>query len=134
MKKKSKKQAKHKQADIIFSKIDYDVAKKIKKDVLELQKSLLNTLQNIENYKELRKKESMCKLKLRNTLKETNKNIQKILSHTPKTQGIEIAKKQNKIEVKRAEPKIREKIREIKQQSAIEAKLEDIQRRLQALS
>ena len=133
MKKKLKKQVKHKPANPIFSKIDYPVAKEIKKDILELQINLLNTLQNINNYKELRKKEHMYKLKLKNNLKTVNQNIRKIMLSVPKTEGIGIAKQQNKIEIKKETPRIIEKIKNAKQQSAIELKLENIQRILQEL-
>jgi len=134
MKKKSKKQIKSKKqtksTNPIFSKIDYPSAKEVKKDILEIQASLLNTLQSIENYKAFRKKEQMYKIKLRNNLKDINKNIKKIMTHVPKVPEEDEINQ----EVKEQTPKIKEKIKEKKQQTNIESKLKNIQERLESLS
>ncbi|MFA6022939.1 MAG: hypothetical protein WC781_02520 [Candidatus Pacearchaeota archaeon] len=107
----------------IYSKIEYGDAIVAKREILEMQRNLLNTMQKIESYKELRKKELMLKLKLKNNLKEIRERFIKINNHVPQTKGI----KKPKI----IHAKMREK--EVKRNLSIEEQLLDIQQKLSEL-
>ena len=111
----------------IYSKIDYPNAISARRNLLESQANLLRSLQHLENYKDLRKKEIVWKIKLKNNVKEVKESVSKILKHVPKTSG-----------VKQIETEFREKQKKKKKESpvkmSVEAELSDIQRRLQELS
>lgn len=114
-----------KKENIIYSRLEYDNALRIKKNILKIEADLLETMQAMEEYKLLRKKEYMSKVKLKNTLKETKASIGKLLDTVPKTPGIKKMKKEN-IE--------KQKFVEEKHDFSIEAQLKDIRKRLQELS
>lgn len=135
MARKKSKKSKPKQATSpIFSKLEHNTAKDVKKEVLEIQVNLLNAMQDMKEYNKNRKKENMYKLKLRNNLKNTNKEIRSIMKHVPDIEEINKIKEhdEKKLEVKT--PKIKEKEKEKRQQSAIESKLDEIQKKLEGLS
>lgn len=105
----------------IYSKIEYEYAISAKRNLLESQAGLLRSLQKIENYKHLRKREIMLKIKLKKNMKEIKENIKEILKNAPKTEGV------------------KEHIKKINEEDShtvfsIESELEDIQRKLMELS
>jgi len=75
-------------SDIIYSKIEYENAISAKKNLLESQANLLRSLQYLENYRNLRKKELILKIKLKKNLKGIKDNIKEIIKKAPKTQGV----------------------------------------------
>ena len=107
----------------IYSKIEFQNAVSAKRNMLTMQINLLNTLKNIENYKSLRKKELIAKIKLKNDLKYVKEKISKINEHLPHT------KKINKPTMIHAE--MWEK--EAKRNSSIEEQLLSIKKRLSEL-
>ena len=131
----------------IYSKIEYEDAVSSRKNVLEMQVNLLNTLKNIEEYKDLRKKELIWKIKMKSLLKDVHEKVKDIESKVPKSEELkefenkknifkdnilkEIVTKEEKIEL-REETKSKEK--KIKKESSIQSELEDIQRKLQEMS
>jgi hypothetical protein len=115
----------HKKENPIYSKIEYENAYRIKVNILKLQESLLNVYQSMDDYKTLRKKEMILKLKLRSEITETKKLLIQLTSSMPQTPGI---KKIRKEIIKENE--------EIPKQNnmSIETQLEEIKRRLQELA
>ena len=113
-----------KRSNVIYSQLSYENAYAIKKNMLQTQADLLNILKTMEEYKLLRKKEFMFKIKMKNSLGEAKDSISKLISSVPQTDGIKIAKKEN---IK--------KQKEIEQETnfSVEAQLQDIKRRLQEL-
>jgi len=111
--------------DVLYSKIEYESALSTKRDVLELERSFLNVMQKIENYKILRKKDFVLKLKLKNTLKETKDKINQISENLPHPHGIE-AVKLGKMETE-------EKFKDTKK-SKIEQDLKEIQNKLEEMN
>jgi len=111
----------------IYSKIDSRNVISAQKNFLETRASLLRSLQYLTNYKVIRKKEILMKIKLSKLVKEANTEINKLLKQVPKTENIkEMEIEYRNIRNKRA--KIKDPIH-----ANIEAELEDIQRRLQEL-
>lgn len=106
----------------VYSKIEYESAVAAKRAILSTQINLLNITKRISTYKELRKKEFILKLKLKNNIKNIKEGFVKINNHVPQTKGIK------HINLK---PKVREK--EVKKNLSIEQELLDIQRRLSKL-
>lgn len=106
----------------IYSKVEYQDALAAKKAILATQINLLNIIQKVENYKELRKKELILKLKLKNNLRNIKENFTKINNHVPQTKGIKHIK---------LEPRKREK--EVKRNASVQQELLDIKRRLSEL-
>ncbi len=125
----------------IYSKIEYEDAVSSRKNVLEMQVNLLNTLKNIEEYKDLRKKELIWKIKMKALLKDVHEKVKDIESKVPKAEELkeyhkdnilkEIVTKEEKIEL-REETKSKEK--KIKKETSIQSELEEIQRKLQEMS
>ena len=109
-------------SSIIYSKIEYDNAIDARRNLLESQASLLRGLQHLDNYKGLRKKEILLKIKLKKFVKEVKENVKEILKNVPKTEGI----KERMKEKKEGE--------ESHVVLSIEAELEDIQNKLRELS
>lgn len=108
----------------IYSKIEYSEAVSAKRNLLSAQASILNIIKKIENYKILRKREFILKLKLKDDLSETKANINKILKdlpQIPKTKLLNVQDKQFKSE------------REIKKSSDIESELAEIKNKLASL-
>jgi len=120
-----KKNHKKKKQDIIFSKLSPEVANSIEKNILEMQMNLLESLSNMQQYNSLRKKEFMLKTKLRNNLRDTKKNINKIINHVPKTSGVKF----RRTEVKSKQDKEQAKI-----QKNIDSRLGDIKDKLGRMS
>jgi predicted nuclease with TOPRIM domain len=114
-----------KNSDVLYSQIDYESALSGKKDVLEIERSFLNVMQKIENYQNLRKREFVIKLKLKNTLKEAKDKIVNITESLPHPHGTK-AIKMNNIETEK-------KFKESKK-SKIEQDLMEIQSKLEELS
>ena len=111
----------------VYSKIEYQDALFAKKHILETQINLLNTVNNIKNYQELRKKELMLKLKLKNNLKNIKDEITRINSHLPQTKEMK-----KHISVKKV--KGYENKKQSEKASSIENELEDIKNKLSQLS
>lgn len=109
--------------DHVYSRLEYQDVVSGKKNILETEQSFLNILNNINNYKALRKKEIVLKIKLRNDLKHIKDSFTKISNHVPQTKGIKHIK---------AMPKKREK--EVKRNSSIDEQLMDIKKRLSELN
>jgi len=95
-KKTSKKKSPPKIESVIYSKIEYEDANSAKRNILEMQASLLGMMQNIEAYKELRKRELMWKIKLKNNFKEIKDSIGEIMKEVPKTAGLETIEQEHK--------------------------------------
>jgi hypothetical protein len=106
----------------IYSKLDYEEAVSAKKNILEMQKNLLNSINKIESYKDLRKKELILKLKMKNNFKNIDDHIKKINNHLPETKSI----KHIKIVKAKGE-------KEVKRNLSIQEQLLDIQKRLSEL-
>ncbi len=111
----------------IFSKLEFENAYEVKKNSLEIQEDLLNIAQVIENYKSLRKKEHMHKLKLKKILKEIKEGLKEIINSVPHTDGIKLAQKAH-------EEKHKEDAKKTPAQKNVQHQLEDIRRRLQELA
>ncbi len=114
----------------IYSKIEYQDALFAKKHILETQINLLNTMNSLDNYKDLRKRELLLKLKLKNNLKNIKEHISKLNEHLPQTK--EMKKHISVKKIKTYESKENRKHSE--RASSIEYELEDIQRKLRELS
>jgi predicted nuclease with TOPRIM domain len=123
-KKNSKKKKKE---NPIYSKLNYQNAHNIKVDVLEIQAHLLKTIKSMQFYQELRKKEYMLKIKLRNELKETKNLFKDLLETIPETKGIKEKRKE-------LTKKHEEKPKDEKKSISVEAQLQDIRKRLQELA
>src|SRR3989344_4786000 len=70
----------------IYTRINYENALGIKKEVLNSRANLLVMLRKIENYKTLRAQEFILKIKLKNTMKETREKIAKLGEVLPKVE------------------------------------------------
>ncbi|PIN94405.1 hypothetical protein COU53_03730 [Candidatus Pacearchaeota archaeon CG10_big_fil_rev_8_21_14_0_10_30_48] len=88
VKKSSKKVNSKPKKTIIYSKIPYEEAISTKRGILEVETSLLEIMQNIKSYRELRRKELMWKIKLKRNLGEIKEEISNILQEVPRTAGI----------------------------------------------
>ena len=109
----------------IYSKIEYTEAINTKRNILESEAALLKSIQRLNNYKALRKRELMFKIKLKKTVKETQDLVKEILKNVPK-----ISKKElNKID----ENDITSSKKSKNLPSTIESELAEIQRKLQDL-
>ena len=113
------------ETNLIYSKIEHDSVTIIKKDLLESQASLLRSVQHLNNFKTLRKKELMLKLKLQKDVKDIEKGVKKILKEVPKTDNIREWEKEARKEKQQATPR--------PSNTGIESELEDIQNRLREL-
>lgn len=80
----------------IFSKIEYNEAVEIKKDILDIQINLLNSLKKLSAYKESRKKEFVYKLKAKNKLTEIKKEMKNLFDTLPEIEQPEPEKKERK--------------------------------------
>ena len=122
----------------IYSRIGYEEAIGTKRNILEMQADLLKVIKNIEEYKDLRKKELIWKIKLKSLLKEVNDGIKYIESKVPEADELKEFNKNDKIEKKISieEGKEFQKSKEakIKKQSSIEIELEEIKRKLEEMS
>ena len=111
-------------SDVIYSKIEYADAVSAKRDLLTAQMSILNLIKKIQDYKTLRKKELMLKLKLKNLTKEANSNISKIIKSSPKTPSLrEVELSKNEFSTKSEKKKV----------SGIELELREIREKLDKL-
>ncbi|MFA5992587.1 MAG: hypothetical protein WC796_02700 [Candidatus Pacearchaeota archaeon] len=72
----------------IYSMIEHDVAISAKKKLLMAEINILNSLACLQRYGDLRKKEMMLKIKLKNDLTDIKNHITKIIENNPKTEGI----------------------------------------------
>ncbi|MEM3113329.1 MAG: hypothetical protein QXI33_02805 [Candidatus Pacearchaeota archaeon] len=127
----------------VYSKIEYENALSSRKNALQMQINLLNIIRNIGEYKDLRKKEFIRKIKIKSLLKEIKEKIKEIESKVPKSEELklvekfnkknyakEITTKEEKKEMKEAE-KLKEKKR--KKEYSIESELEEIKRKLEEI-
>ena len=105
----------------VYSKIDLEQAIIAKKDILEAQMSLLQAMQKINNFKDLRKKEMMYKLKLKNDVKDIKSKVNKLISQLPQTDKEKtVAKAKHRIKKKKSEERVK----------SIESQLHDIKQKL----
>jgi len=115
------------QENKIYSKIDYENAFSAKKDILNAQLDLLNTIQIIEDYRILRKQEMMLKLKLKNDIRKTKENISAIIEKAPKTKSI------NETLVKNKEKSKMKKGKKYNGLTNVESELEEIHEKLKKM-
>lgn len=111
----------------IYVKINYENVFYAKRNILEMQMILLNILQDIERYREDRKREFVYKVRLKNLLKDAKKDVSKILDNAPKTEEM---KQEEKIKKQRAMKKNK---KEIELQHNIDEQLSEIKRKLQKM-
>ncbi|MBS3076092.1 hypothetical protein J4429_06595 [Candidatus Pacearchaeota archaeon] len=105
-----------------YIKIDYGEAVSAKKEILSSEINLLNIAKHIENYKQLRKKELLNKLKLKSLITVLKNKLNSINSSFPEEGKVKIKVKRT-IERKET-PKLRH----------MEDELEDIKNKLARLS
>jgi len=100
--------------------------------ILEAEVNMLHLLENLQKFKELRRKESVEKGKAVKIMHEINKDIEDILEMIPKREesardsGAKISAKANRKEIKKTSGK---KI-DIKEEDEISLKLREIRKRL----
>ncbi|MAG07514.1 hypothetical protein CMI46_01740 [Candidatus Pacearchaeota archaeon] len=109
----------------IYSKLSYENAYAIKKNMLQMQADILNIVKTIEEYKIIRKREFMLKVKLKSHFKETKTALNKLIKSVPQTEGLKEIKKENLKKHKEIE-----KTHHI----TIESQLMDIKQRLHELA
>ncbi len=125
-KKTSSKKHSTSKEDIIYSRLSAEDAYSTQRNILEMEASLLGIMQNIEAYKELRKRELMWKIKLKRNYKTIGENIKEILKLVPKTDGIK------EIEIEHKER--RRKNLKTPVGINIESELADIQKKLEEMN
>ncbi|MFH1326819.1 MAG: hypothetical protein ABIH59_01700 [archaeon] len=76
----------------IYSKLDYESAIEIKKNILSTQINLLNITQDINDFKKLRKKEATDKIKLQKNLQEMKKLLKQEVDKAPKATKAKLKK------------------------------------------
>ncbi|HLD98055.1 MAG TPA: hypothetical protein VI815_01900 [Candidatus Nanoarchaeia archaeon] len=125
----------------VYTKMDYEVLLSGKKHVLAAQINCLNILKTIENYKVLRKKETMLKLKVKNNIKDIKNQLSKISENIPKKAYEEVEENERKINKAKNSiltlKKFGEKeslLKESSKEFSIEQELLEIQRKLAHLS
>jgi len=126
VKKKYSKKSNSKKENIIYSRLSYEDAYATKKNILEMEASLLGIMQNIESYKELRKKELMWKIKLKRNYNQIGNSINEILKEVPKTIGTEKIEHEHKERKKKG---LRTPVG-----ISIESELMDIQKKLEEMN
>ena len=72
----------------IYSMIKHDDAVSAKKKILMAEINILNSIAYLQRYGDLRKKEMMLKIKLKNDLTDVKNHISRIIENNPKTEGI----------------------------------------------
>tara|TARA_Y100000310_G_scaffold337828_1_gene425903 strand:+ start:418 stop:804 length:387 start_codon:yes stop_codon:yes gene_type:complete len=124
--KTSSRKSPKKKENIIYSRLSSADATDTKRNILEMEASLLAIMQNIESYKDLRKRELMWKIKLKRNYKNIDNNIKEILNLVPKTPNVK------KIEIEHKE----RKKKGLKTQVGmnIESELMDIQNKLKEMN
>jgi len=95
-KKPSSKKKPIKPEGAIYSRLSFEDAYETKRNILEMEAALLAMMQNIEAYKDLRRRELMWKIKLRNNYKQIEERIKDILKEVPKTEGIKQIEEEHK--------------------------------------
>ncbi|MFA5020387.1 MAG: hypothetical protein WC533_04810 [Candidatus Pacearchaeota archaeon] len=108
----------------VYAKIGYSEAVQIRKEILKTEAEILATIKRLKEYRLLRKKEIMLKIKLKNEISEIKEAIFELLKEVPTTHKIEEAKK-IQVQVKQK--------RDLKEDSDIESQLREIQRKLDEL-
>lgn len=114
--------------NLIHLRIGYKESLESKRDILYLEKNLLNIIKRIKEYGLIREDELKIKIILHKKIKEVNANIRKIQRIFPKIKTPKKLKKEEKSE-KESRKKEVEKI----DQSNIELQLQEIQRKLNIL-
>jgi len=115
-----------KNENLIHLKFDYEEAAESKKDLLYVQKSLMNFTLIIKEYISLRLNESKTRLNLHRKTKEFITNIKKIQKDIPDVEFSGISK-----EKENEEPKVKKKEYDLSiksQLQEIQNKLDDLQR------
>lgn len=131
-------------ADPLYIQFNHDTMLEAKKQILVTQINSLNILRNINNYRDLRKKEFMYKLKIKNDLKHIKETISKMNEklpkihhkHTPEldeTKESYSLKKSQRISL-HGEKEVKEVKRDLSKENSIEEQLLDIQKKLSELS
>jgi hypothetical protein len=108
----------------IFSKIPYENAVEIKRNILNTQINLLNIMKKVNDYRDLRKKEFLYKLKIKNNLKEIKEQVNYIFNTFPKTKMLD----------ERKPIKHEKKEKTISVTSGIDKELQEIRERLNNLN
>lgn len=116
----------------IYSRLDYNSAVLIKRNILSMEMNLLNISQIMKEFRDLRNQEYSLKIASRNNLEEAKKHISVIIDNSPKTDNLKKLKKEKesndaqkeKNSVEKKQPKI----------NSIERELLDIQERLSRIS
>lgn len=107
----------------IYSKIEYGSALDSRKNYLEIQASLLRIIKCIENYKILRKKELLDKIKLKTNSAKVKNSIKKIINDVPNAKF----NFENKTMIKKSK-------KNNGRMASIESELADIQRKLEEMN
>jgi len=117
----------------IYTKIEYPNAVETKKLVLTAQMNLLNSIKHMQSYKELRKKEQMLKLKLKNDLLCIKKDAAKIIDSYPEIRRLSSREDESGIRGENSKSKTQKSISEIKKDEELNEQLEEIRERLMAI-
>ena len=91
---------------VIHVKFEPDESLIAKKELLELQISILNILKVLRNYSQIRKEELKTKIKLNQKIGEVLANLVKIKEELPKSQLPETMKRKTEIQEKVEENKV----------------------------
>jgi hypothetical protein len=113
----------------IYSRLDYDSAVLIKKNLLMMQMSLLNISKIMGDFKKLRAKESSFNLEVRDSAGGAKKKLNEIITSFPKTKSLRTLTKSSP---EKKEEKPQKKDRPAKK--SVEQELLEIKERLQKIS
>jgi len=120
----------------IHLKIDYDEAISMKKDSLNLEKELLQTLVHIRAYDLLRKKEFILKGQIKKDLSTIESSLKQIAEYLP-TEELKLIprKREHRVQSQIQKPlALKPAVKKLDpKQSEVERELEDIKRKLAML-
>lgn len=117
--------------ELIHIKFEQSEALNSKKQILLSEKTLIEIMKTIRNYKELRKKELIFKTKLQKKILETLNTIKKLQNALPKETFHDLPKKQD-FELNYLQEKIK-KAKEQKYNQDLENELRNIQEKLRSI-
>lgn len=124
-----RKKSSSKKESIIYSKLSHEEFIDIKRNIWEIQASLLGMIKKIREYKELRKQELLFKINLRKKYQDINDSINKIIKDSPKTKAIKEIEAKHKEKMNKS-PKINRSQIGL----SIEAELAEIQKKLEDMN
>lgn len=129
---KNKNTVKEKEENLIHIRLDYSELVQSKRDLLALEMSLLRILKSVKTFHSLRGNELDKKQKISGKIKEAKISINKIQTTLPKIKVPEIL--EPKYSREEQEETLISKPQERKYDASLEEQLQDIQRKLSALS